>query len=232
MAAALWAALAVGVVAVFVLRRTGVFDRRPRAFLLGFLAALIVAVALGIPEPGAVYGLAGFVVPAALVLVRLRPAQILGLGALCLAAVAWAVTRFEPGAGPPVGLALVALFWIGITAAAGQRFTRRLRSHFLGEWRHHAALAREHSRMRSELDDARAVQLSMLPRAAPELPWLELASTTLPATEVGGDYFGYFPLDERRLAIAIADVAGHGMASGLVLSGLRSGLHLLRDELA
>jgi serine phosphatase RsbU (regulator of sigma subunit) len=72
----------------------------------------------------------------------------------------------------------------------------------------------------------------MLPRAAPELPWVELASTTMPATEVGGDYFGYFPLDDQRLAIAIADVAGHGMASGLVLSGLRGGLHLLRDDMA
>ncbi len=231
-AAALWGALLGGVVALFVLRRTGVFDRRPRPFLLGFLAAVIAAVALGIPEPGAVYGLAGFVLPAALVLVRLRSAQLLALGALCLAAAAWAATRFEPGAGPPLALATVAAVWIALTAAAGQRFTRRLRSHFLGEWRHHAALSREHSRMRSELDDARAVQLSMLPRAAPELPWVELASTTMPATEVGGDYFGYFPLDDRRLAIAIGDVAGHGMASGLVLSGLRSGLHLLREELA
>jgi len=233
LAAALWGALLVGVAAIFVLRHTGVFDRRPRGFLLGFVAALIAAVALGLPEPGAVYVLAGFVVPAALVLVRLRPQQLLGLCALCLAAAGWAIGRLDPAeSGPPAALALGVLVWIAITAAAGQRFSRRLRSHFLGEWRHHAALAREHSRMRSELDDARAVQLSMLPRAAPELPWLELASTTMPATEVGGDYFGYFPLDERRLAIAIADVAGHGMASGLVLSGLRGGLHVLREDMA
>jgi len=231
--AAPWAALLLGVVAILALRRAGVFDRRPRPFLLGFVTALIAAVALGLPEPAAAYSLAGFVLPAALVLLRLRPGQHLALGALCLVAAAWASTRIEVAEPPPpAALPSAALLWIAATAAVSLRFSRRLRLHFLGEWRHHAALAREHSRMRSELDDARAVQLSMLPRAAPELPWVELASTSMPANEVGGDYFGYFPLDERRLAIAIADVAGHGMASGLVLSGLRGGLHLLRDDMA
>lgn len=228
-----WAALLLGVVAIFVLRRTGVFDRRPRAYLLGFVTALIAAVVLGLPEPAAGYSLAGFFIPLALVLVRLRPGQHLALGALCLVAAAWASTLIDiPDPPPPTVMPAAALLWIAASAAVSLRFSRRLRRHFLGEWRHHAALAREHSRMRSELDDARAVQLSMLPRAAPELPWVELASTTMPATEVGGDYFGYFPLDDQRLAIAIADVAGHGMASGLVLSGLRGGLHLLRDDMA
>ena len=86
--------------------------------------------------------------------------------------------------------------------------------------------------MRTELEDAREVQLSMLPEGIPDLDWVDLASLSLPASEVGGDYFDYFELTGSRLAVIIADVAGHGMASGLVLSAVRGGLHLLRDELA
>jgi sigma-B regulation protein RsbU (phosphoserine phosphatase) len=86
--------------------------------------------------------------------------------------------------------------------------------------------------MRGELDDARKIQLSMLPNATPNLAWLDLASASLPATEVGGDYFDYVSLDQERLAIVVGDVAGHGMASGLVLAAIRGGLHLLSEELA
>jgi sigma-B regulation protein RsbU (phosphoserine phosphatase) len=85
--------------------------------------------------------------------------------------------------------------------------------------------------MRDEIADARKIQLSMLPLAAPDVPWLELSSVSLPANEVGGDYYDYVPLDGGSLALVVGDVAGHGVASGLVLSGVRSGLYLLRDEL-
>lgn len=227
-----WAAVAAGIAGVVLSRRLGWFDRRPRAWLLGFLAALTAAIAVTLPEAVVVWVLAGFVLPAFLPLLRLDSPQLLGLAALLAAASGWGISRAPEDAGPPITMAVVALIWTGSFAAVSLGITRRQRQRFLLEWRRHAALTREHSRMRNELDDARAVQLSMLPRSAPELPWLELAASSLPASEVGGDYFGYFPLDGERLAIAIADVAGHGMASGLVLSGLRSGLHLLREDLA
>jgi serine phosphatase RsbU (regulator of sigma subunit) len=53
----------------------------------------------------------------------------------------------------------------------------------------------------------------------------------VPATEVGGDYYDYFPSPDGGLGVAIGDVAGHGVASGLVLAGVRAGLHLLAREL-
>jgi len=71
----------------------------------------------------------------------------------------------------------------------------------------------------------------MLPEAAPALDWIDIAATSLPATEVGGDYYDFFLLDGDRLAIVCGDVAGHGLASGLVLAALRSGFTLLRDQL-
>lgn len=85
--------------------------------------------------------------------------------------------------------------------------------------------------MRDELSDARQAQLSMLPREVPELGWIELAAVSIPATEVGGDYYDHVVLNEDSVALVAGDVAGHGMASGLVLAAVRGGLHLLREEL-
>ncbi len=85
--------------------------------------------------------------------------------------------------------------------------------------------------MRDELHYAREVQLSMLPEAPPHLDWIDLAGLSLPATEVGGDYYDYLELDEG-LAIVTGDVAGHGLASGIVLAALRGGFTLLRDRLS
>jgi hypothetical protein len=114
----------------------------------------------------------------------------------------------------------------------GLASSRRHRRLILSSWRGLKENAREQLRMREELDFARRVQLSMLPAESPTLEWIEMAGRSLPATEVGGDYYDFFALGPGRVAVVSADVAGHGMASGLVLSGLRSCLALLADELA
>lgn len=106
----------------------------------------------------------------------------------------------------------------------------RLRKEVAGEWRTRRTQAREQIRMRDELRYARELQLSMLPECAPPLDWVDICSVSVPATEVGGDYYDYF-VEENRIALVCGDVAGHGMASGLVLSALRSGFTLLRDSL-
>ena len=108
--------------------------------------------------------------------------------------------------------------------------SRRLRRQVSEEWTERRDRAREQLRMRDELQYARELQLSMLPEQAPRLDWIDLAGVSLPATEVGGDYYDYF-VEGGRVAVVCGDVAGHGMASGLVLSALRSGFTLLRDAL-
>jgi hypothetical protein len=107
---------------------------------------------------------------------------------------------------------------------------RRLRSQTLEEWADRRVQAREQLRMRNELEYAREVQLSMLPETAPLVDWLDLAGVSIPATEVGGDYFDYF-VDADAVAIVCGDVAGHGLASGIVLASLRAGFTLLRASL-
>ncbi|MFP5246194.1 MAG: PP2C family protein-serine/threonine phosphatase, partial [Thermoanaerobaculia bacterium] len=109
--------------------------------------------------------------------------------------------------------------------------SHRMRKQVADEWGSRRQQAREQMRMRDELRYARELQLSMLPECAPKLPWADICSVSIPATEVGGDYYDYF-VEGDRIALVCGDVAGHGMASGLVLSALRSGFTLLRDSLS
>lgn len=111
-------------------------------------------------------------------------------------------------------------------------FTQVERKRFLGVWRTEHARSRERLRMREEIEYARKIQLSMLPQLPPDIGWVELAAASLPATEVGGDYYDYFRLSGSQLALVIGDVSGHGLASGLLLSGIRSCLYLLEKDLA
>lgn len=80
----------------------------------------------------------------------------------------------------------------------------------------------ENTRKTEELEEARELQMSMLPDAPPELPHLNVAFEMRPATEVGGDYYDFNLTDDGQLTIAIGDATGHGMNAGLVVSAVKS----------
>ncbi len=80
----------------------------------------------------------------------------------------------------------------------------------------------ENTRKTEELEEARELQMSMLPDAPPELPNLDVAFEIRPATEVGGDYYDFNLTEEGQLTIAIGDATGHGMNAGLVVSAVKS----------
>ena len=80
----------------------------------------------------------------------------------------------------------------------------------------------ENTRKTEELEEARELQMSMLPDAPPELPNLDVAFEMRPATEVGGDYYDFNLTDDGQLTIAIGDATGHGMNAGLVVSAVKS----------
>ncbi len=79
----------------------------------------------------------------------------------------------------------------------------------------------ENTRKTEELEEARELQMSMLPQAPPELPNLDVAFEMRPATEVGGDYYDFNLTDNGQLTIAIGDATGHGMNAGLVVSAVK-----------
>lgn len=71
----------------------------------------------------------------------------------------------------------------------------------------------ERDRMLRELEIARSVQLSFLPRHKPSVPGIDVASICIPATEVGGDYYDFLELDNHRLGVVIGDVSGKGISA-------------------
>jgi hypothetical protein len=88
----------------------------------------------------------------------------------------------------------------------------------------HVRRIAERERQRVELETAREIQSSILPELPPQLNGVALAHVYLPATEVGGDFYDVLALEDGRLAVAVGDVAGHGVSSGLVMSMVRSAL--------
>jgi serine phosphatase RsbU (regulator of sigma subunit) len=82
-------------------------------------------------------------------------------------------------------------------------------------------LERQLLTIRSELDRAREIQRSILPRKIPALAGLDIAARYLPMSEVAGDYYDFLLLDENRLGILVADVSGHGMPAALIASMLK-----------
>ncbi|HXU30573.1 MAG TPA: PP2C family protein-serine/threonine phosphatase [Thermoanaerobaculia bacterium] len=88
----------------------------------------------------------------------------------------------------------------------------------------HVRRIAERERQRVELETARGIQSSILPDLPPRLGGFDIAHTYLPASEVGGDFYDVLALEDGRVAVAIGDVAGHGVSSGLVMSMAKSAL--------
>jgi phosphoserine phosphatase RsbU/P len=82
----------------------------------------------------------------------------------------------------------------------------------------------EEERTARELDMAAEVQRHLFPADGLEDDDLEIYGVCLPALVVGGDYYDYFHMDDRRTGIAIADVAGKGIAAALLMSTVQASL--------
>jgi serine phosphatase RsbU (regulator of sigma subunit) len=87
--------------------------------------------------------------------------------------------------------------------------------------RHRAELV-DKSRMEEELSAAQEIQKALLPESPPERKGWSFATFYRSATESGGDYFDFVEIDSRRLGLVIADVSGHGVGGGIVMTMTRS----------
>ena len=85
-----------------------------------------------------------------------------------------------------------------------------------------AALRAENDRRAQELEEARQLQLSMLPRKLPNIPGLEIAAYMKPASEVGGDYYDFHTGADGTLTVAVGDATGHGLRAGSVVTATKS----------
>jgi serine phosphatase RsbU (regulator of sigma subunit) len=89
--------------------------------------------------------------------------------------------------------------------------------------RHQAAMV-EQERLRGELQLSRQIQNEMLPHAPFRSTVAEIAGTSVPAREVGGDFFNYFALADGRLALLVGDVSGKGVSAALLMANAQATL--------
>jgi serine phosphatase RsbU (regulator of sigma subunit) len=95
---------------------------------------------------------------------------------------------------------------------------------------HFVERRRAERRLRARQEEfalARRIQQGLLPQAAPRLPGFDICGASRMTQETGGDYFDFTSLDDGRLAIAIGDASGHGVAAALVIAGTRAYLRAL-----
>jgi len=81
-----------------------------------------------------------------------------------------------------------------------------------------------------DLDQAAEIQRSFLPGVAPVVRGLDLAGHNAPCRTVGGDYYDFFPYEQRRVAMVLGDVSGKGMPASLLMMGLQARVQVLIDE--
>ena len=79
------------------------------------------------------------------------------------------------------------------------------------------ATAKQNEKMQGELEVARAIQSSVLPRAFPDNDKERVYAMMDPAKEVGGDFYDYFFIDDTHIAFVIADVSGKGVPAALFM---------------
>ncbi|HKW00299.1 MAG TPA: ADOP family duplicated permease [Vicinamibacterales bacterium] len=85
-------------------------------------------------------------------------------------------------------------------------------------------------KVRRDLALAAEVQRGLLPDAPPERDAAVVAAVSLPARSIGGDYFDFIDVGDRRLGIALADIAGKGIPAALIMSSVRMALRVLASE--
>jgi sigma-B regulation protein RsbU (phosphoserine phosphatase) len=81
--------------------------------------------------------------------------------------------------------------------------------------------------LESELELSQVVQRGLLPQAAPDIPGLSIAAFSRPSHIVSGDYFDFVRFRDGGHGIVLADVSGHGVSAGMMMSSLQTAFHTL-----
>jgi sigma-B regulation protein RsbU (phosphoserine phosphatase) len=81
--------------------------------------------------------------------------------------------------------------------------------------------------LESELEMSQVVQRALLPQQAPNIPGLNVAAFSRPAQIVGGDYFDFVPFKDGGHGFVMADVSGHGVSAGMLMTSLQTAFHTL-----
>jgi predicted permease len=88
----------------------------------------------------------------------------------------------------------------------------------------------EQEKLRRDLALAAEVQRRLLPAEPPDAGVASLAAISLPARSVGGDYYDFVEVGDHQIGLALADVAGKGVAAALIMSVVQASLRILSSE--
>jgi serine phosphatase RsbU (regulator of sigma subunit) len=88
----------------------------------------------------------------------------------------------------------------------------------------------EKERLQSEIEIAATIQRNLLPKEGPHFRGVSFSAHFEPTTSIGGDYYDVFNIDKSRLAVAIGDVSGHGLSTGLVMAMVKAAITTLVEE--
>jgi len=88
----------------------------------------------------------------------------------------------------------------------------------------------ERRRLESELELSQIVQRALLPQRIPNISGVELAAFSRPSEIIGGDYFDFFQYRDGAHGLVIADVSGHGVAAGMLMSSLQTALRTMAPD--
>lgn len=90
---------------------------------------------------------------------------------------------------------------------------------------HYAGLKADLDRKRQldrDMQAAQQIQMSLLPQSLPKLQGARLAACSLPAFNIGGDYYDVIQIDREHIGIAIADVSGKGIGGAMMMAVCQS----------
>jgi phosphoserine phosphatase RsbU/P len=88
----------------------------------------------------------------------------------------------------------------------------------------------ERRRLESELELSQIVQRALLPQRIPDISGVELAAFSRPSEIIGGDYFDFFHFRDGTHGLVIADVSGHGVSAGMLMSSLQTALRTIAPD--
>lgn len=122
----------------------------------------------------------------------------------------------------------------------GRQAYNRAETRALRDWAQQLALMMENARLTDRLleqekinrDLALAVEVQrrLLPERPPDAAGAELAAVSLPARGIGGDYYDFLDAGDHRIGIALADIAGKGIAAALIMAVVQASLRILSTE--
>lgn len=88
----------------------------------------------------------------------------------------------------------------------------------------------ERRRLEAELELSQVVQRALLPQSLPEIAGVQFSAFNRPAEIIGGDYFDFFQFRDGAQGLVIADIPGHGVSAGMLMSSLQTAIRTMAPE--